>query len=64
MKLDKPLTGKELVEEVDWLISAGMHPQYVADTLGKSLAAIAIACRRADRKDLATHFYAVKDLVA
>ncbi len=52
----RPLTGVELLDEVQWLIDNGTHPLLVAQLLSRSPGSIAKAARKAGRGRLAVPF--------
>ena len=49
----KPMSGRELVEEYEWLISNGVHPLLAAEQLKRKPSALARMLYRYDRNDLA-----------
>ncbi|MFA5898120.1 MAG: hypothetical protein WC829_03290 [Hyphomicrobium sp.] len=44
----------DLVEEVEWLLSFGIHPDQIAQAIGKKTASIERALYRQGRADLVT----------
>lgn len=53
------LAGADLVEEVEWLLSFGMHPERVASALGCQMKSLERALLRQSRSDLARVFWKV-----
>ncbi|MDF2991874.1 MAG: hypothetical protein K0S37_2388 [Microbacterium sp.] len=50
---DKPMTGEEIVEELEWLLRCGVHPEQIAKQLGKERTALGKTAERYNRPDLA-----------
>ncbi|MDF2920514.1 MAG: hypothetical protein K0S70_4732 [Microbacterium sp.] len=50
---EKPMTGEEVVEELEWLLRCGVHPDQIAKQLGKEREALGKTAERYDRPDLA-----------
>lgn len=53
------MTGVELVDEVDQLLSLGLNPREICRELDRTAAALEHAARRASRPDIATKFYSL-----
>jgi hypothetical protein len=53
---EKRMKGPEVVEEVLWLLDAGVHPLMVAQVLGRSMTSIQKLGRRYDVPVLRTRF--------
>ena len=53
-----PVDDAVTVEDLEWLLSVGEHPDRIARRLGRSLDALAAIARRNDRPDLAAPLYA------
>lgn len=47
---------EELLEEVEWQLSFGMHPIFISETLKKSVGAIHKAAWRAGNATVEKHF--------
>lgn len=50
------LNGSEKLEEIQWLLEAGVSCHYIADTIGSTLPAIERLAHRAGAHDIAKHF--------
>lgn len=51
------LSGAELIEEVEWLLSFGMHPLLICRTLNTTVDAVSKKLRYHGRNDLSRSFY-------
>lgn len=51
---DTRMTGVEKLDELEWLLDGGTHPDHAAAQLGTNIAALIKLARDRDRKDLAT----------
>lgn len=54
----KNMPQDELLAEVEWQLSFGMHPLYISETMQKSVSAINKAAYRAGNKRVAMSFNA------
>ena len=50
----------EIMEDIDWLLAQGIHPELVLDQLGRTAGGVERAARRLGRLDLARMFGALK----
>ena len=50
---------EELLEEVEWQLSFGMHPIYISEVLERSVASIYKAAWRSGNMQVASHFNSV-----
>jgi len=50
---DKPMTGAEQLDELEWLLDMGDHPIHAAMKLGSTPTALAMAARRHGHGDTA-----------
>lgn len=57
MKPPPPMTGAELVAEIEWLLEFDVHPAMICQQLGRTPAALEKRCRDRERPDLAAVFY-------
>lgn len=53
---DKPMTGAEKLDEAQWLLDGGVHPEVVAAQLGATVAGLAKLAERHRRRELARVF--------
>lgn len=52
----KKLPADELIAEVIWLADGGMHPEHIAEALGRSLTGIERILRNHGHTDLSNRF--------
>lgn len=50
------MTPAEVIAEVDWLLQGNVHPELIAQTLGRSMVSLESAARRLGRNDLSNQF--------
>ncbi|WP_157831562.1 MULTISPECIES: hypothetical protein [Microbacterium] len=60
-RAERPMTGAEVLDEVEWLLDSGESPTIAAQTVGRTIAGLERTARRKGRIALANRIYAANN---